>query len=143
MIKKPFIIHEKCFWYNITPFDLHYCVFHLSEHVNNKYQYILRKGDVYFLTVYNIIVFFNTTRLVRYSMWYWKCKKRIQTKTQCKYIWFLSHTSMLFNHTWSMSNDWRNDITFRLQSHTTVDSSRISFVRDCKNIIIALYVSSV
>ena len=61
MIEKPFIIHEKCFCYNMTPFDLRYRVFHLSEHVDNKYRYILRKGDSYFLTVYNIIVFFNTS----------------------------------------------------------------------------------
>ena len=34
-------------------------MFHLSEHVDNKYRYILCNNDNYFYTVHDIIIFFN------------------------------------------------------------------------------------
>ena len=61
IIEKPFMLHEKVYRYNMTPFDVRYRVFHLSEHVDNKYRYVLKPGDNYFFTVHNIIVFFNTS----------------------------------------------------------------------------------
>jgi hypothetical protein len=57
--EKPFIVHEQYYHYYMTPFDLCYRVFHLSEHVDNKYRYILCNNDNYFYTVHGIIIFFN------------------------------------------------------------------------------------
>ena len=57
--EKPFIVHEQYYHYYMTPFDLRYRVFHLSEHVDNKYRYILCNNDNYFYTVHGIIIFFN------------------------------------------------------------------------------------
>ena len=57
--EKPFILHEQYYHYNMTPFDVRYRVFHLSEHVDNKYRYVLCNNDNFFHTVHNIIIFFN------------------------------------------------------------------------------------
>ena len=43
----------------MTPFDLRYRLFHLSEHVDNKYRYILNDTDSYFTTIHDIIVCFQ------------------------------------------------------------------------------------
>ena len=57
--EKPFIVNEQYYHYYMTPFNLRYRVFHLSEHVDNKYHYILCNNDNYFYTVHGIIIFFN------------------------------------------------------------------------------------
>ena len=57
--EKTFFVHEQCYNYFMTPFDVRYRLFLLSEHVDNKYRYILRQNDSFFTTVHDIIIFFN------------------------------------------------------------------------------------
>ena len=59
VLEKPYIVYEHYYRYLMTPFDLRYRLFHLSEHVDNKYRYILNDTDSYFTTIHDIIVFFN------------------------------------------------------------------------------------
>jgi hypothetical protein len=59
ILEKPFVIYEHYYQYSMTPFDLRYRLFHLSEHVDNKYRYILNDTDSYFMTIHDTIVFFN------------------------------------------------------------------------------------
>ena len=61
VIEKPFIIHERIYRYSMTPFDLRYRLFHLSELVDHKYRYVLKNNDSFFTTVYGIIIIFNKT----------------------------------------------------------------------------------
>ena len=58
-IEKPFIVHEQVYSYLMTPFDIRYRLFHLSELVDYKYRYILKDNDSYFNAPYEIIIFFN------------------------------------------------------------------------------------
>ena len=59
VIEKPFVLNERLYRYNMTPFDLRYRLFHLSELVEHKHHYILKEGDCYITVPHNIIVFFN------------------------------------------------------------------------------------
>ena len=59
IIEKPFVIHERMYRYNMTPFDLRFRLFHLSELVEHKYHFILKKDDNFFTVPHEIIIFFN------------------------------------------------------------------------------------
>ena len=59
ILEKPFVVHERIYRYIMTPFDLRYRLFHLSELVDHKYRYVLKNDDFFFKTVNDIIIFFN------------------------------------------------------------------------------------
>lgn len=59
VIEKPFVIHERIYRYNMTPFDLRFRLFHLSELVDHKYHFVLKKDDTFFALPHDIILFFN------------------------------------------------------------------------------------